>query len=261
MLDAALAQHAHSLATSPKPLLIASDLDGTLAPIVRNPADASVPDETLAVLVRLQALAQVAIITGRDLETARRLVPVPDMTFVASHGLEASFASDLLPQLDREALTQTLDALTEEVRERLPDPQLHIEHKTVSVAFHYRADPALRQPLQEALKRLPTGLRLQSGKMVLEVVPDGAGKDAALDALVAKGTPHSLLVLGDDVTDIAMFRAAERHRRDGASVLIVGVAGGAEAPPAIAALADIVLPSPKEVGLFLSELASTLDLG
>ncbi len=258
MLDEALAQRARELASGPKPLLIATDLDGTLAPIVPDPADARVPDETLAILAQLTAHANVAVVTGRDLHTARLLVPVSGVVFVASHGLEASFDSNLLPQVELPTLSRQLDLLAAAVGRRFTDTGLRIERKSVSVAFHYRADPALLTPLQEALAELPPGLDLQAGKMVLEAVPRGAGKDAALAALVARFAPRSLLVLGDDLTDIAMFRAAERLRPAGANILIAGVAGGAEAPAEIAALADALLASPAEAGHFLAAVASSL---
>ena len=198
------------------------------------------------------------MVTGRDLHTARLLVPVSGVVFVASHGLEASFDSNLLPQVELPTLSRQLDLLAAAVGRRFTDTGLRIERKSVSVAFHYRADPALLTPLQEALAELPPGLDLQAGKMVLEAVPRGAGKDAALAALVARFAPRSLLVLGDDLTDIAMFRAAERLRPAGANILIAGVAGGAEAPAEIAALADALLASPAEAGHFLAAVASSL---
>ena len=52
-LDEALAGRLRGLARAPGPLLIASDLDGTLAPIVAHPEDARVPPATLAALERL----------------------------------------------------------------------------------------------------------------------------------------------------------------------------------------------------------------
>ena len=239
MLDEALARRARELASGPRPLLIATDADGTLAPIVPDPADARVPDETLATLAQLTTHANVAVVTGRDLQTARRLVPVSGVTFVASHGLEASFESNLLPRIELPTLGRQLDLLAAAVGDRFTGTGLHIERKSVSVAFHYRADPGLLGPLREALTEVPAGLRVQAGKMVLEAVPRGAGKDAALAALVARFAPRSLLVLGDDLTDVSMFHAADRLRPTEANVLIAGVGGEAEAPDEIAALADV----------------------
>ncbi|MEX1104553.1 MAG: trehalose-phosphatase, partial [Dehalococcoidia bacterium] len=75
MLTLAAIEQLRALAAARGPLLVASDLDGTLAPIVRHASEARVPPATLAVLDRLSTTARVAIITGRDLNTARRMVP------------------------------------------------------------------------------------------------------------------------------------------------------------------------------------------
>src|SRR5690606_36335054 len=53
MLSLAAIEQFRALAAARGPLLIATDLDGTLAPIVEHAADARVPPGTLAVLDRL----------------------------------------------------------------------------------------------------------------------------------------------------------------------------------------------------------------
>jgi trehalose 6-phosphate phosphatase len=78
-----------ALAAARGPLLIATDLDGTLAPIVAHASEARVPPGAQAVMERLSTKAKVAVITGRDLNTARRMVPVEGVAIVGSHGLEA----------------------------------------------------------------------------------------------------------------------------------------------------------------------------
>ena len=252
-LDAALARRLREFARGPAPLLVASDLDGTLAPIVPRPEDARVPPATLAALERLASVARVAIVTGRDLATARALAPVPGVEFAASHGHEASFAADAPPAPD-----PALDALTEAVEARFAGTALRVERKARSVAFHYRADPSLAGPLREALAELPAGLRLQPGRFVLEALPAGGGKGAALAALAERHRPRSVLALGDDLTDVAMFEAARALRAGGAHTLAVAVAGGAETPPEVVAAAGVVVAQ-EQVGemlaLFADELA------
>ena len=255
-LDPSLARRLRELARGPAPLLVASDLDGTLAPIVPNPEDARVPPATLAALERLAGAAHVAVVTGRDLATARALAPVPGVEFVASHGHEASFHASALPTPDP-AVVQQLQPLTRAVEVRFEGTALRVERKARSVAFHYRADPALGDPLRAALVDLPAGLRLQPGRLVLEVLPEGAGKGAAVAALVERFHPGFVLVLGDDLTDVAMFEAATVLREKGAHVLTLAVEGGAETPPEVVAASDAVVVQ-GQVGQLLALLAAEL---
>ncbi len=252
-LDAALAQRLRELARGPAPVLVASDLDGTLAPIVPRPEDARVPPATLTTLDRLATVAHVAIVTGRDLAMARTLAPVPGIEFVASHGHEASFAASALPAAGA-ALSEGLEGLARDIEARFMGTALRVERKARSVAFHYRADPSLAAPLRGALRALPEELRLQPGRLVLEVLPAGGGKDTALAALTERFRPGSLLVLGDDLTDVAMFEAA---RASGGRVLVLAIGSGSETPPEIVTAADAVVDQ-GQVGEVLALLVEAL---
>lgn len=254
-LDAALTRRLRELARGPAPLLVASDLDGTLAPIVPRPEDARVSPATLTALERLATVAHVAVVTGRDLATARALAPVPGVEFVASHGHEASFAASALPSADA-AVSGSLQELADGIEARFAGTALRVERKARSVAFHYRADPALAAPLREALRQLPAGLRLQPGRLVLEVLPAGGGKDTALAALIERFRPASVFVLGDDLTDVAMFEAAVALRAEG-HVLVLAIGGGPETPAEVVAAADVVVEQ-EQVGAVLAFLAEAL---
>jgi trehalose 6-phosphate phosphatase len=262
MLTIEAIERIKELAAARGPLLVASDLDGTLAPIVANAAEARVPAGTLAVLDRLAHRAKVAVITGRDLNTARRMMPVEGVDVVGSHGLEASFDDPLIPGVNRVALSAALERVEQEVITAVPSSFLHIERKAVSTAFHYRRAPDLEKPLRAALARLPEGLRLREGRMVLEVLPNAnAGKGIALTALVRRYRAKSLMAVGDDATDVAMFEAAlELAREGGVHVLLLGVSGGKETPPRIPELSDLVVGSPTEVLEALETLARALGV-
>ncbi len=255
-LDAALARRLRELARGPSPLLVASDLDGTLAPIVPRPEDARVPPATLAALGQLAQVAHVAVVTGRDLATVRALVPVA-VEFVASHGHEASFHAPTLPAAGA-SLAEGLEELARSLETRFEGRPLRVERKARSVAFHYRADPSLARPLREALAELPEGFRLQPGRLVLEVLPAGAGKDVALAALVERFRPGSLLALGDDLTDVAMLEAARALRAEGLLVFALAIEGGTETPPEVVAAGDAVVGQEQVEGV-IALLAGALD--
>jgi len=261
MLTLATIEQLRALAAARGPLLIACDLDGTLAPIVQHASEARVPPATLTVLERLSGPARVAVITGRDLNTARRMVPVQKVVVVGSHGLEASFENNLIPGVDRVALSGALERVEASVISAVPSAFLHIERKAISTAFHFRSAPELEEPLRAALATLPEGLRLREGRMVLEVLPDArGGKDLALAALVAHFRARALFVVGDDATDVAMFKSALQLGRDGVHVLLAGVSGGRETPPEIAELADILFRSTEEALEALETIARALGV-
>ena len=62
------------------------------------------------------------------------------------------------------------------------------------------------------------------------------------------------MVIGDDVTDLDMFRAARRAAGQGLAVAVIGVGGGGEVPPEVAAAADVLLPDPAGVVALLRAL-------
>ena len=251
-----------ALAAARGPLLVATDLDGTLAPIVAHASEARVPAGTLAVLDRLCSAIKVAVITGRDLNTARRMVPIEGVLVVGSHGLEASFDDPLIPGVDRVALSAALEQVEQQVISACPSSFLNIERKAISTAFHFRTAPELEEPLRETLANLPQGLRLREGRMVLEVIPDArGGKDLAITALCRQLRARSLLVMGDDLTDVAMFRAAiGLAKSDGLHVLIAGISGGPETPAEIQELSDVLMRGTEEALEGLETLARALSV-
>ena len=94
---------------------------------------------------------------------------------------------------------------------------------------------------------------------MLEVIPDvEGGKDVALRALIGHLKPRALLVLGDDLTDVGMFEVARAFQSGEHAATVLGISGGAETPPAIAQLADELLPSTAAAGEALALLADAL---
>jgi trehalose 6-phosphate phosphatase len=93
--------------------------------------------------------------------------------------------------------------------------------------------------------------------MSVELRPSGLGdKGTALRAIVERHDLHGVLVLGDDVTDLDMFRATAALRSDGrvhAAILAVGASG--EVPSEVGEAADSVLDGPARVVDLLRALA------
>ena len=64
------------------------DYDGTLTPIVNDPAQAVLPNKTREVVKRLAQRYPVAVVSGRDLTDVRDMVGVKDILYVGSHGFD-----------------------------------------------------------------------------------------------------------------------------------------------------------------------------
>ncbi len=191
-------------------LLVASDYDGTIAPIVNDPMRA-VPDREVAVALRSLALLDqtaVGIISSRALRDLAALSRLPsEIHLVGSHGSE--FDVDFAMQMD-EQTQQRRDDLGEtlaEISRRYPGTSL--EQKPASVAFHTRnADPELVADAVaevEAVANADDSLVYRTGKMVSEIGVMAADKGKALEVLRANVSATAVLFVGDDVTDEHAF--------------------------------------------------------
>ncbi len=221
------------IASDPSRAAVLLDVDGTLAPIVDRPEDASVPEETRAELRRLAGrYALVACITGRPSEVARRIVGVEGIVYVGEHGLELDPAA--------EEWAKRLRAFKD--NEAWPD-----EGKPLSAAFHYRTHPdpaAAEAELREVAGRAAEqGFRTRWGRMVLEVLPPlESSKGTATRFLLERHGIERALFAGDDATDVDAF-----HALDGLEVAVRVAIVSAEGPSALAEAADVVVGSTDEL--------------
>lgn len=192
-------------------LLVATDYDGTLAPIVDHPADAKPHRESMVAVRALAALPQthVAVISGRALRDIVALGGLPDtIHLVGSHGSE--FDLDFASQLAREDAELLGTVRRELAKIAATHPKFHCECKPASVAFHYRqvdraaVDQAL-QAIAEGPGNLP-GVVTRRGKDVVELSVVATNKGAALETIRHRLSASAVLFLGDDVTDEDAFR-------------------------------------------------------
>jgi trehalose 6-phosphate phosphatase len=191
-------------------LLVASDYDGTIAPIVSDPALAEADRHAL---VALRALAQmpqthVAIISGRALnDLSQRTAEADDVHLVGSHGseFEVGFATPVSPEA-QQLLERVVDAIGPVVASV---PGLMLERKPASVAFHYRnAEATAANAAAEAVLQGPAtwpGVHVRHGKKVIELSVVETNKGTALQRLRQRLGASAVVFLGDDVTDEDAF--------------------------------------------------------
>lgn len=239
--------------------LIATDFDGTLAPLQPDP-DASRPvDRAVPALQALSARgAEVAVITGRDAATVVRLgglEAVPGLVVAGIYGIET--------WVDGEVTTPPTPQVVERLREQLPaaiagtDPAVWIEDKRLSLVVHARRakDPdAALAVVEPRVRRLAEelGFEVHPGAQVLELRLPGFDKAGALERLAEGAT--AVLWLGDDVGDIPAFEHVRRMRDAGREAW--GVAVAASGVAAAAEAADVVVPDAEAAATLLAGLAA-----
>lgn len=188
-------------------LLITSDFDGTLAPIVSHPADARPLASAAAALVELAGLPATAsaLISGRAVRDLRTLSSMPsEVLLVGSHGAE--FDTGFAVDIDTALLQRITDELTA-IANRLPG--VTVEQKPASVALHVRnAEPADGEAALAAARTAAEGwdAHATAGKAVLEFAVIVTDKGEAIDTLRAQTDASAVVFLGDDVTDEKAFR-------------------------------------------------------
>ena len=192
-------------------LLVASDYDGTLSPIVSDPARAAPHRESLVAIRQLADLPQtyVAIISGRALSDLSSLTGAPEeVHLVGSHGSE--FDPDFAVQLSPESveLRKRLEAELDLIAGRADG--FTLERKPASVAFHFRnADTEAAERALEAVMRGPAayeGVYTKHGKKVVELGVVATDKGAALDTIRQRVGATAAIFIGDDDTDEDAFR-------------------------------------------------------
>jgi trehalose 6-phosphate phosphatase len=196
-----------------RPLALFLDLDGVLAPMAPSP-DAVVSDpRRTAVLGRLDRALEgrLAIVSGRTLSEIDRIADRSTPSAAGVHGLERRRRNGAVDRPAPSAgVSRALAAFQDFAADR---PGVIVEDKAISAGLHYRQAPdsgaqALRLARDLAAS---TGLTLQPGHMVVELRTPGSDKGGAVSAFMAEAPFAGALpiMLGDDLTDEAGFRAAE----------------------------------------------------
>jgi trehalose 6-phosphate phosphatase len=247
---------------SGKRLLLLSDFDGTLVPIVDRPEMAHMPDTTRDLLNTLSRYpwVTVGIISGRALSDLKGKVNLERLIYVGNHGFEIQspeinfinpIADEMTPifRMMGRVLSRTLGSFR----------GVFVEDKGITLSVHFRqaevgAADEIRQIVQRSVTnpRFAGLFRITSGKKVLELSPAVSwNKGKAVRLLMkryGKGGRRSGLIpiyLGDDLTDEDAFKVIAQYGM-GFSIYV-----GARP---IESAAEYYLKSTSEVQILLSGL-------
>lgn len=219
-----------------KHVLLLSDYDGTLTPIVARPEAATLSDSCRDLLRALSHKTHmtVGIVSGRALSDLTERVGLPGLVYAGNHGLEIkgpgiAFVSPLaeetkpLLRVLHQVLAKTLGSIGGTI----------VENKGLSLSVHFRSvDEDRQEEVKSTFHRIIGGarhlgmIRVTTGKKVLEVRPPiDWHKGKAIQLLMkryGKGGRNSGLLpiyLGDDLTDEDGFQFIENYGH-GLSILV-----------------------------------------
>ncbi len=196
------------------------DIDGTLLELASAPDKVRVgpglPPLLLALRRRLGGA--VALVTGRSISDVDRLFAGMRMPIAGQHGCERRDAHGTLHLHARETATlQRLRALFTDFARR--HQGLLLEDKGATLALHYRRAPQLAAHVHRTVRETvesagATGYRLQPGKELVEVRPDGRDKGSAIRDFMAEAPFQGRcpVFIGDDRGDEHGFAVVERMR-------------------------------------------------
>jgi trehalose 6-phosphate phosphatase len=193
------------------------DLDGTLLEYAAHPGAVHVDEDLIALLGRLQQAAggAAALISGRSVRDIDGLFAPLKLPAAGQHGIEVRFADGAV-QRHPAAIGGLERAAAAIVRLTSAHPGLVLENKGMTMALHYRLEPALGELVEREMAAIAAslgrGFELQRGKFVVELKPSGRNKGHAIAELCrsAPFTGRVPVFVGDDLTDESGFGLVNR---------------------------------------------------
>lgn len=261
-LSTQLQQAVNKFASHNGPLIIATDFDGVLAPLVDDPNRSRPLPRSVAALQRLAnsrgGLVHVAYVSGRRIDELVQLAkPAPGSHLYGTHGAQRGYI-DSTGQLvaNRTQLnshqTETLAAARARAEKLAASADgAWVEVKETSIVLHTRlasdrATALIEPDFRDYVAALDAHVIL--GHDVTEVSVTDATKGKAITALRAELGAASVAYFGDDVTDETVF-----------SILTEADLGVKVGPGDTAAAYRV--ESPTDVAYLLEEIADKVSVG
>jgi trehalose 6-phosphate phosphatase len=200
------------------------DYDGTLTPIVTDPATANLSPAMQQILTALvhHPRYQVAMVSGRALTDLRQRAEGLALYMAGNHGLEIVGPEIAYCHPEAVQLQSHLQTLARELHQELEtSPGAWVEDKGLTLTVHMReVPPAYVSLVQRRVLRLlqpaleARALALRTGKAVLEIRPaikwdKGGALRWIVDHMCQRRSASGMfpVYIGDDETDEDAFRA------------------------------------------------------
>ena len=249
-----------SFTRSPRDAAIITDFDGTLAPIVDDPATSVAVDGAVEVLHALaERYGRVAVVSGRPVEFLGERLGAStrdDIGLIVSglYGLQRLERGHVMIH---PAALRWIDAVTHVTeRAEVEAPAgVRVERKGLSMTIHVREAPQHEDWARSFAETASnaTGLALHDARMSYELRPPVAIDKGTVVTELTEGMSAACF-LGDDVGDLPAFDALDRlAAASAATVLRVAVASG-EAPAELLERANVIVDGPAGSLAFLRRL-------
>ena len=220
---------------------VLTDFDGTLAPIVDDPAKAVPGPGALDVLDALRDRARVlGIVSGRPIEHISAQVPTDGLHLAGLYGFERLDDGVRVDGLGAERWLAPVEAARAELVARVP-PGILVEPKRLSLTVHHRSRPDLAAEVRALADEVGTahGLVLRPARAAVELHPPEAPDKGDVVEDLAVGCDAACFV-GDDVGDLPAFDALDRLAAKGLVTIKVAVDSD-ESAPGLLERADVVV--------------------
>lgn len=238
---------------------VITDFDGTLAPIVSDPATARPVDGAIEVLARLaKRFAVVAVISGRPASfLVDRMASAPgasppdglsSVRLVGLYGLEqAGGGGAVTVEPGAERWRAVVGEAVERLRAVAP-PGVEVEPKGLATTVHWRRAPEAADRMLAVVEAEAshTGLRSHRGRMSIELRPPTDTDKGSVVRALATGCAAAGY-FGDDLADLPAFAALSDLARTGGLATASIAAVDDESAAEVAGAADVAVAGPSGV--------------
>jgi trehalose 6-phosphate phosphatase len=236
------------------------DFDGSIAPIVDDPADAAALPAIVGVLDELVGvLGRVAVVSGRTVGFLTAALGVPGLELAGLYGLERQVGGRTTVDPRAAEWVAPIAAAANDAERALPG--LLVERKgACCVTIHYRTAPARADDVRAVAADLAARYGIdvpQRGRMAVELRPPVAVDKGTVTRELVAGA-RAAAFAGDDAGDLPAFTTLRALAADGTleHAVCIGVASP-EAPPEILE-ADVVVDGPVALAALLHDLVGEI---
>jgi trehalose 6-phosphate phosphatase len=220
---------------------VLTDFDGTLAPIVEDPAEAVPGPGAVEVLTALRDRAEVVgIVSGRPIAHIAALVPTDGIHIAGLYGFERLDDGVRVDGLGAERWLDPVAAAYRDLVDVVPHG-IRVEPKRLSLTVHHRARPDLAEDVLSMVEGVASayGLVSRPARASVELHPPDAPDKGDVVEDLAAGCEAACFV-GDDVGDLPAFDALDRLAAKGVVTVKVAVESE-EAAAGLLEQADVVV--------------------
>ena len=223
------------------------DFDGTLSPIVADPALAApVPGAPELLSELADRFGHVGILSGRPVSFVQQHFTDDRLELAGIYGLERVIGGRREDHPAAGAWREVIEDITASSLAHGP-AGMHVEPKGLSLTMHYRNAPEIADAVHDWVESQTarSGLEVRRAKMSYELHPPiDVDKGTLLVELAAD--LRCVAFVGDDVGDLPAFDGLDRLREAGVATVRVGVRS-AEQSSDLILRADCTVDGPEGV--------------